>query len=79
MINLKLKNKKYLSEAELDRFLMFCESKKIKQKDIAEICIEGEDTISVALNKRRFKRTNARLVMGDKKKQSDKEFKDLEF
>lgn len=71
--------KKYLSQSELADFLAFCERKKIKQKDIAAICIEGEDTISKALSSERFKRTNARLVIQAKKKESDKEFKGLEF
>lgn len=79
MISTKLRKEKFLSEEELKDFLAFCESKKIKQKDIAAICIEGEDTISKAISRKIFKRTNARLVIADKKKQSDKEFKDLEF
>lgn len=70
---------KYLTESELADLLAFCERKKIKQKDIAAICIEGEDTISKSITAKRFKRTNARLVMLAKKRESDKEFKNLEF
>ncbi len=70
---------KYLDEAELIDFLSFCKKNNIKQNDIAEICIEGKGAISRAITKKRFKRTNARLVITQKKRQSDKEFKDLEF
>lgn len=77
----KKKNKetKYLSESELDSFRAFCESKKLKQKDVASLCFEGEDTISIALTKGRFKRAYARLVLLTIKRESDREFKDLEF
>lgn len=71
--------KKYLTEVELKNFLAFCEVKKIKQNEIAKICIEGEDTISRALSKKRFKRTNARLVIADKRSKLTREFKGLEF
>ena len=57
MIKKILKDKKYLTESELRDFLAFCEKNKINQKEISIICIEGEDTISKALSKKRFKRT----------------------
>lgn len=80
MIKIKKgRSTKYLSEEELKHFRAFCEQKKMKQKDIAAACFEGEDTISVALSKGRFKRAYARLIILSKKKESDKEFKDLEF
>lgn len=69
---------KFLNEEEQREFLKFCETQKIKQKDMADICSDYASVFSKAIANHRFRRAYAKLIYLHKKEELKKDF-DLEF
>lgn len=69
-----MKKDKFLTEEELKEFLSFCDEFKISQRNICDICFENASTVSQAINNKRFKRTNAKLVRYEVLEELNKKF-----